>query len=331
MTTARESAVVLYGAAADRPDEADGVVQAEAIAGALSRLGWRADLMPLDLDLSALSSPRVRRAALLFNVVDSLAGDSRLGPVVPGVLAVLGLPYTGCDATSQLAATNKCLAKRLMRSEAIPTPPWSHDGGGFAAGDRVIVKSVWEHASVGLDAGSVVEARDARRTLAARAARFGGEWFVERYVEGREFNIAMLQSASGVEVLPAAEIEFVDFPPERPRIVDYEAKWIASSFAYHRTPRRFVLPTDERSLVSRLCTLARQCWSLFGLAGYARVDFRVDGDGAPWVIDVNANPCLSPDAGFAAAAQAAGIDYDAVVARIAASARTRAGDLATVA
>ncbi len=323
MTSAGASALVIYGAVADRPDEADGVVQAEAVAGALSRLGWRAEVMALGLDLSVLSSRRVRETALVFNVVDALAGDGRLGPVAAAVLAALGVAFTGCDATAQFATTNKLLAKRLMGAEAIPTPAWSPNGGDFADGDRVIVKSVWEHASVGLDAGSVVAARDARRTIAARSARFGGEWFAERYVEGREFNVALLQSKAGVEVLPVAEIEFVDFPVERPRIVDYEAKWIVSSFAYQRTPRRFALQAEDRPLVSRLAALARQCWRAFGLAGYARVDFRVADDGVPCVIDVNANPCLSPDAGFAAAAHAAGIDYDGIIARIAAAARNQ--------
>lgn len=314
------AAVVLHGATADRPDEADGIVQAEAVAAALARLGWRAQVLALDLDLSVLTRPPVAGAGLVFNTVDSLNGESRLGPLVAGVLAALALPYTGCDAASQLSATNKLLAKRLMRAEGIDTPPWSSDGGGFAPDDRVIVKSVWEHASVGLDATSVVGARDAPRTVAARIARHGGDWFAERYVDGREFNLALLGPPSGAEVLPVAEIEFVDFPAERPRIVDYEAKWDEGGFAYHHTPRRFDFPATDRPLLARLRALALRCWQVFGLAGYARVDFRVDRDGTPFVIDVNANPCLSPDAGFAAAAAAAGIGYDAAIARIVAAA-----------
>ena len=61
---------------------------------------------------------------------------------------------------------------------------------------------------------------------------------------------------------------------------------------------------------------AGRCWDIFNLRGYARVDFRVDNTGKPWVLEVNANPCLSPDGGFIAAAKQSGIDYNGVIERI---------------
>jgi D-alanine-D-alanine ligase len=65
----------------------------------------------------------------------------------------------------------------------------------------------------------------------------------------------------------------------------------------------------EPGLAARAQRLALACWQLFALDGCARVDFRVDGSGMLWVLEVNANPCLSPDAGFAAALAQAGIGY----------------------
>src|SRR3546814_4317520 len=97
-------------------------------------------------------------------------------------------------------------------------------------------------------------------------------------------------------------ILFVDFPPGRPRIVDYEAKWAPESDAYANTPRRFDLAADDAALAAELSRLALDAWHLFGLAGYARVDFRVDAAGRPTILEVNLNPCLAPDAGFAAPA-----------------------------
>ena len=88
----------------------------------------------------------------------------------------------------------------------------------------------------------------------------------------------------------------------RPRIVGYDAKWTSDSEAYVGTPRRFGLENDEPALAAELVKLAKSCWDLFGLAGYARVDFRVDREGKPTILEVNVNPCLNPDAGFAAAA-----------------------------
>ena len=104
-----------------------------------------------------------------------------------------------------------------------------------------------------------------------------------------------------------AEIEFLEFAPGAPRIVDYAAKWDPASHAYHHTPRRYEFPPTDEALLGELRTLALRCWEVFGLAGYARVDFRVDEAGRPWVLEVNTNPCLSADAGFMAAAHQAGL------------------------
>ena len=89
----------------------------------------------------------------------------------------------------------------------------------------------------------------------------------------------------------------------------HRAKWDEQSFEYHHTPPRFDFPPADQPLLERLTGLARQCWDLFGLRGYVRVDFRVDAAGRPWILEINANPCLSPDAGFAAALAQAGISF----------------------
>jgi len=99
-------------------------------------------------------------------------------------------------------------------------------------------------------------------------------------------------------------------------VVGYRAKWDADSFEYHHTPRRFDFPSPDRPLLVHLETLARDCWELFDLGGYARVDFRVDEQGQPWVLEINANCCLSPDAGFAAAVERGNIPFNEAVRRI---------------
>jgi len=126
----------------------------------------------------------------------------------------------------------------------------------------------------------------------------------------------MLAGPSGPETLPPAEIEFTSFPAGKPRIVGYRAKWREDEFEYHHTPRRFDFPASDGPLLDRIGGLARECWMRFGLRGWARVDFRVDAAGEPWILEINANPCISPDAGFAAALDRASIPYDEAVRRI---------------
>ena len=98
--------------------------------------------------------------------------------------------------------------------------------------------------------------------------------------------------------------------------VGYRAKWDEGSFEYGSTPRSFDFPPDDAALLATLKRLSLACWEIFGLRGYARVDFRVDAEGKPWVLEINTNPCLSPDAGFMAAAGRAGLSRNDVVRRI---------------
>jgi len=306
------------------PDEQDTLLQVTEVSAQLAALGWKPVPIPVDLNLQRLADRLKRlKPAFAFNLVESLDGKGALIGVVPQLLDSMAIAYTGCSADAILATASKLVAKRAMSVVGIDTAAWI-EPEDLAAGripeGRFIVKSVWEHASIGLDAASVVAAEAVAARLAERQGRFGGRWFAERFVEGREFNIALLEGPDGPEVLPPAEIDFVDFPADRPRIVDYAAKWLPDSFAYHHTPRRFAFPAADAALLAELRRLSLACWDAFALKGFARVDFRVDATGRPCILEINPNPCLSPDAGFAAAAAEAGLGAAAVVGRILATA-----------
>ncbi len=307
---------VLHGASADRPDETDTIVAAQAVHDALERLGYGTEIIHVGLDLGAIAALAERNPDVVFNLVEALDGDGTLAHLAPSFLDHFGISYTGGSAVSLRETLSKTMVKRLLQVAGLPTPPWSTDGSGLNGVERVIVKSVGEHASIGMDAGSVVSADRALDEIRARQIRFGGRFFAEAYIEGREFNLSVIEMADGPQLLPQAEIDFVDFPDDRPRIVDYEAKWEESSFAHGNTPRRFDFADGDRPLLKELGDLALAAWSLFELTGYARVDFRVDRAGRPWILEVNVNPCLSPDAGFAAAAERAGMGFDVLIDRI---------------
>ncbi|MGB3021100.1 MAG: hypothetical protein WBE08_12490 [Methyloceanibacter sp.] len=307
---------VVHAATKERPDEIDTLVAAEAVAGALAELGFATDIVAVDLDVTDFLALKRRDAMLVFNLVDAVRGDGRLAPGVPSLLDAAGLPYTGARSGAWLETLSKLATKSKLAREGLPTPPWSVDGGGLDPDRLVIVKPVWEHGSLGLDDSSVVKPAGAARIIAERTARFDTEHFAEAFVDGREFNLALLEGRHGARVLPMAEIVFEDWAEGRPRIVGYDAKWTPDSEAYTGTPRRFGVEREEPALAARLKQLALACWDLFGLAGYARVDFRVDAAGQAWVLEVNVNPCLSPDAGFAAAAREAGLSYPELIGQI---------------
>jgi D-alanine-D-alanine ligase len=288
----------------------------------LLRLGHDPVPVLLSIDLQG-ALRRLQQVApeLVFNLVESVQGKGQFIHLAPTLLDYLQLPYTGARTTALFLTSNKVLAKHHLQAASIATPPWVEGVAGLRAGTGfpfpAIIKSVWEHASIGLDDRAVVfDAGRLGEELEQRRRSSQGDCFVEAYIEGREFNAALLAGEPGPEVLPLAEIRFVDFPRGRPRVVGYRAKWDKDSFEYEHTPRCFDFPAEDRVVLTRLADIARQCWKVCDLRGYARVDFRVDREGRPWVLEINANPCISPDSGLVAAAERAGIGYDAMIARI---------------
>lgn len=304
-------------------DERDVLDQVTAIRTALTERGHAVSVLPCTTDLgNVLRKLDVLNPDCIFNLVETLDGSGRLIHLAPALWETKGLCFTGSSADALYLTTHKGLAKERMFGANLSTPPWivrtatdsspiiygSDDGGSC----DWIVKSIWEHASVGLTDSSILR----NVSSEAVAEHLPAGFFAERFIDGREFNLALLDGPNGPEVLPLAEIVFVDFPNDKPKIVGYPAKWDEASFEYAHTVRRFADPTTDSHLIDKLKRLALLCWKAFDLTGYARVDFRVDARGKPWILEVNTNPCLSPDSGFAAALQKADIPYADAMERI---------------
>jgi D-alanine-D-alanine ligase len=343
--------VILHNEVSADEDLADVDVlrQRDAVIDALHRLGHEADACSCTLDLSqAKAQLEARRPDVVFNLVESLASTDRLMAAGPLLLDALHIPYTGVPALAMLMTSGKLTTKHRLRDAGLPSAPWfttdtacweglpwpdPRDLTTDAAAATVrlaplIIKAIWEHASFQMDDQAIVSpANDVQlvELLRRREAATRQPHFAEPFVAGREFNLSVLASEAGPQVLPPAEIDFAAYPPDKPRIVGYQAKWDAASFEYHHTPRRFDFPPSDSDLVAELSRLAICCWHRFGLRGYARVDFRVDGQGRPWILEVNSNPCLSLDAGFAAAVERAGMTYDEAIGRIVQDAWMTAG------
>ena len=305
------------------PEDQDTIIAARAVSEALVSRGHMAPLAAFVPELERLGALVARHAPdVVFNLVEGVDGKGLLAYRAPEMLDRLGVPYTGTGAQPLVLTNEKPRTKRLLRDAGLPTPDWAEppDWQGLDDG-HWIVKSADEDASVGLDDGSVVVGGAVKARADDCAARFGGPWFAERYIDGREFNIAVLEEAHGPRVLPMAEMTFEEWPADRPRIVGYVAKWDDASFESTRTVRRFGVEEREPGLARDLRSLAERTWSLFGLRGTARVDFRVDGDGWPLILEINPNPGIAPDAGFAAAAARAGMSYAELIESIVLAAR----------
>ena len=317
-------AVAYTPAAPDAPPEdLDGLAQRDAVAAALEGVGHTVETIDFDLNLERVCQLlRASQAELVFNLVESVAGHDRLLLLAPALFEALSLSFTGAGQTATLLTTHKLQSKRWLLAAGLPTPAWlERSGPGLKSpelGQPVIVKSVWDHGSAGLEDDAVAPLADEALTIAKLCAKSvaGREWFAEHFIDGREFNVSVLAGPEGPVVLPAAEICFVDFAPGKPRMVGYKAKWDEDSIEYQNTERSFDFSDTDAPLLAELERLSLACWRVFELRGYARVDFRVDSEGQPWILEININPCLSPDAGFAAAVARSGLSYAQAIERI---------------
>jgi len=340
-----------FHAAADAPPDAtddpahasraDILGAARDVAAALRALDYAVEFLPVEevrpgglaAGLSSLAARLGRRPPdLVFNLCESLAGDSRNEIVVPSLLDALGVPYTGSGPIALGLALRKEVAKELLRAAGVPVPASvvvvDADGPAPAALASlrlpVIVKPTREDASVGVTRDAVV--RDPASVLPrarALAAVLRQPVLVEEYVEGREVYVSLIGDGDELRALPMHEVDFSTMPPEFPRIVTYAAKWEPDSVEYRATPSvRAVLPDEARARVEEV---ARAAFRALGLRDYGRVDVRLEaGTLAPFVIDVNPNCDLSDGAGVSRAASFAGLSHTALIGAIVDSALRRA-------
>lgn len=316
----KNRAVILYNqlTANPGPDEADVLDQVSLVREKLTDLN--VDVMEMQfstrLDLVEESLLKLK-PDFVFNLVESVNNRGSLIYFAPALLSSLNIPFTGGSVEAIFFTTSKPLAKEKMGSNGIPTSPWFYPNSLpiLDPDKKYIIKPIWEEGSLGLDEDCVYQGCNPN-FLERLSIINPKDFFVEEFIDGREFNLSVLAGKNGPEVLPPAEIVFSNYPESKPKVVGYSAKWKEDSFEYKNTSRTFSFKESDQYLLDKLKSIAIECWQTFSLNGYARVDFRVDSDGNPWVLEVNVNPCISPDSGFYAACNQAGISFQEAIRRI---------------
>jgi len=312
--------IILINRLSDQPtpDEFDVIDQVEAVEESLSELGHSHEREFVDSDLNSLINKLINEpGGIAFNMVESLNNNAGLVYFIPALLESLNYPFTGNPSDGMFLTTQKPLAKKLMLGMGIPTPRWWSATEAFDPdpAKQYMVKPSREDASIGINDENVFYGSNPA-VLNKFRERWGDHFFIEEFISGREFNLSVLGGPNGPEVLTPAEMLYVDYPAGKPAIMGYAAKWNESTFEYHNTIRTFDLPETDNPLLEQLKGISRQCWSAFHLRGFARMDFRIDQDYQPYVLEINANPCLSPDSGFYNAALRSGYTFTQVVERI---------------
>ncbi|HKR07594.1 MAG TPA: hypothetical protein VJS39_00275 [Gemmatimonadaceae bacterium] len=286
----------------------------EAVETAL--MDWATEVVRVPVTNDGRWVERVRRGKfdLVFNICEGIDGEAVHEPRVISVLELLGVPFTGSSSWTTALTLRKDVVNGVLDRAGLPVPRWTRLRRGdeiTSVGFPAICKPAAEDASVGIEQRSVVRSM---RALTARVeAMFEGwdEVLVQRFIDGREVNVGIL----GDEMLPIAEIDFGEMPKGMWHIVSYRSKWeTGSDEDLGAKPN---CPADlSEDLANELTQIARTAWHVGGGEGYGRCDFRIDQSGRPWLLEVNANPDISPGAGLARMAGVATIGYSQLIRKV---------------
>ena len=283
----------------------------EAIERSLVAEGNTIGYIPVFHDGKWIEKLRRGKFDLAFNMCEGIDGIAHLESSVISVLELFKIPFTGATSYTASICLRKHVINGMLDRAGLPIPKFAaiHRGEPLVSvGFPAIVKPAAEDASLGVEQRSVVRNMRQLKERVEAMLEVWDEVLVQRYIDGREVNVGIL----GDTVLPIAEIDFGKMPAGRWRIVTYSSKWVTGSTddvgGKPRCPAR--LPAK---VAAQVRSVALRAWKLAGGCGYGRVDMRIDDQGRPWILEVNANPDIAPDAGLARMAGVAGIEYAALI------------------
>jgi D-alanine-D-alanine ligase len=257
---------------------------------------------------------------IVFNLMEAFADVTTFDQNVVSYLELLRLPYTGCNPRGLILARDKALSKKLLAYHRIPVPDFTVVRYGrkpqLSKKMRfpLIVKSLFFEASAGISQASVVEnAEQLAKRVTFIHENLGTAAIVEQFIDGRELYVGVIGNER-LETLPVWEMSFDKMPDNRWRIATERVKW---STQYQK---RHGIMTDKArlddALTERIHRMARRAYRALDLNGYARIDFRLDENGRPFVLEANPNPNLAYGEDFAESAEVHGLPYERLLDRI---------------
>ncbi len=305
----------------ERPKRKSPDEDVQAVYEALKKLGHNPVFLRLDGSRDSLVELAQSETDLIFNLVESFAGDDTHDSRVAGFLELLGRRFTGAGAHGLYLAQDKALAKKIFAFHGIHTPYFAtvYRGRTGHAHDiefPVIVKPAREDGSIGIHFAAVCNSiKELMERIDYIHAEFDSPALIEEYIEGRELYVGVLGN-DRPEALPVVELDLSKLPKGTPKIAGAEVKWEEDTEAYKKT-WPFIPEDLDEDTTRRLHETAVQAFQALELRDYARIDFRLAPDGTLHVLEVNPNPYLLPTAELAMAAKHGGREYHELIGAIA--------------
>jgi len=294
----------------------------EDIARALQHLGYKTVIYNVNSEIVKLVNfLSETKPDVIFNLCESIGNVSIHEMHVVGIYELLGIPYTGSDPLTLGTALNKVRVKEILNHHSLPTPRYQLMTSAVkisldeSMAYPLIVKPSCEDASIGIETASVVSSfAELKKRVRHVFENFDQPALVEEYIDGRELNVAIMGNRKPV-VFPISEIDMSTLPKEYHRIITYNAKWVKGTDEYEHTRGvcPALLPSELETVIKNM---ALKAFRLLGCRDYTRIDFRLSKDHQPYILEVNPNPDISDDAGFARSARAYGYEFDDLVGKI---------------
>lgn len=286
----------------------------EAVRDALNGQGHKADILKADLGLME----RLQRAVLenrgpegmfVFNLAYGVQGSCRYTHV-PAILEQMGLPYVGSDPRAHTIALDKYLTKVVLDRAGLPTPAFQlfRQQDEPLRGDLafpLIAKPMNESTSFGIE---VVEDEPAlRRVVGGILERWKQPALVEAFVPGVEVNCGLMGNAPAL-ALPVLEI---DYREDKNPLAILDNKKKLNREVAHVCPAR-----TSPELTAEIQRLSLAAYGVIGCRDAARLDFRIDAQGQPWILEINSMVSIHTESSYFDAAQALGMTHPQMINKI---------------
>ncbi len=290
------------------------IEEIQAVENAVQSLGHESIVMAVREEISPIIHwLKEYQPDVVFNLCESVYGNSCWEMNIPALLDLFRIPYTGSPPLTLGLCQDKGKVKDILQSHGILTPRYKifEQTIGPVKGNifPIIVKPLHEDGSLGITRESVVfDDKTLGKQIQYILQQYQQPALVEEFVDGRELNVGLMETNGSVGTLPISEIDYTEFPEGIPKICGYEAKWVVESAEYQKT--KPVCPASLEWLMERkVRDIAIRVFKLFECRDYARVDIRIDRDGKIYVLEVNPNPDISPQSGMARALKVQGTTY----------------------
>ena len=301
----KKIAVLLGGKSAEREIS---LKTGKAVANALVNLGN--NVKSIDTKDEFIEDLRAFHPDLVFIALHGPLGEDG---AMQGLLEILGYPYTGCDVLASSLAMNKIYTKRILKEAQIPTPRFSvirernYLMNPIKTEDLLlkdlnlplVIKAPNQGSTIGI---YFAKQRSDLNIMILEAFKFEKEILIEEFIHGREVTVAIMGNEE-LQILPIIEIV------SHTGVYDYTAKY-TKGMSDHIIPARL-----SKSVSNMINILAEKSYRSLGCRGFARVDFIVENDINPYVLEVNTIPGMTETSLFPDAALSAGISFDELINR----------------